>query len=45
MRHETELYGSFIALARRWIGESGLPLEVVDPEWIDPQWWMFVRGR
>ena len=43
--YETDLYASFISLARRWIARSGLELEIVDPEWIDPQWWMVVRKR
>ena len=38
-----ELFYNLIPLTRQWIAESGLPLEEVALEGMDPQWGMVLR--
>ncbi len=41
--YSQELYGSLIPLARRWVQESDLPLQIVERDWLDSQWWMVAQ--
>ena len=38
-----DLYTDHLALARRWLTSSGLPLEEVRLDALDPHWWMCLR--
>lgn len=41
--YDAQLLGSFVPLARRWIGESDLPLVEQPVPGFDPRWWMLLR--
>jgi SAM-dependent methyltransferase len=40
-----DLFYNLIPMTRRWVAESGLPVQEVKLDGADPQWWMFLQVR
>lgn len=43
--YSRDLYMSLIPLTRRWIEESDLPLQIVEADWLDDQWWLVAQKK
>jgi len=40
-----DLFYNLIPMTRRWVAESGLPVEELTLAGADPQWWLFLRVK